>query len=185
MPKPMKKIINALALACVLISACSRNLSPGERKAIALMEQDDKEYSLFAYKDEDGSFGYYLSFGDMFPTPISEAFSRHSSSLPDETCLVLGANRDEVLATVESLLAQLEQEPGTTGSFPCRLATESGRLSGLDTVNYVVVKSFPSVKILRFQLVCGERTAEANLTGYLLKGIRRNINWQHRIGRAE
>ena len=101
-------------------------------------------------------------------------------------CVTRGpGNRDEVLATVESLLAQLEQEPGTTGSFPCRLATESGRLSGLDTVNYVVVKSFPSVKMLRFQLVCGERTAEANLTGYLIKGIRRNINWQHRIGRAE
>ena len=117
----MKRIITTLALACVLTSAWAQDFPAGMRREIVEIEQNDHEYSLFSYKEEDGSLGYYLSLGRVTPIVEAEIFGGHTSfSHIDETCLCLGATKDEALATIESLLALLEEAPGTTAALPCR-----------------------------------------------------------------
>jgi hypothetical protein len=77
----MKRIIAAIALACVMLSAWAQDFPAGMRKEIVEIEQDDHEYSLFSYKDADGTFGYYLSLGRVFPILEAEIFGGVDRSL--------------------------------------------------------------------------------------------------------
>ena len=182
----MKRIITTLALACVLTSAWAQDFPTGMRREIVEIEQDDQEYSLFSYKEEDGSLGYYLSLGRVTPIVEAEIFGGHTSfSHIDETCLCLGATKDEALATIESLLALLEEAPGTTAALPCRRASGGERLSVPDQANCVVVKRFLQGKRLCFQFVSGEHTAEVDLTRSTLKSLRWNINLGKKLGLNE
>ena len=182
----MKRIITTLALACVLTSAWAQDFPAGMRREIVEIEQDDHEYSLFSYKEEDGSLGYYLSLGRVTPIVEAEIFGGHTSfSHIDETCLCLGATKDEALATIESLLALLEEAPGTTAAFQCRRSSGGERLSVPDQANCVVVKRFLQGKRLCFQFVSGEHTAEVDLTRSTLKSLRWNVNLGKKLGLNE
>ena len=182
----MKRIFTTLALACVLTSAWAQDFPAGMRKEIVEVEQNEDEYTLFSYKDEDGSFGYYLSLGHMFPILEAEIFGGQTTlGHIDETCLCLGATKEEALATLESLLALTEEEPGTTAAFQCRRATGGERLSVPDQANCVVVKPFLQSKRLRFQFVSGRHTAEVDLTRSTLKTLRWNLNLSQKLGLNE
>ena len=182
----MKRIITTLALACVLTSAWAQDFPAGMRREIVEIEQNDHEYSLFSYKEEDGSLGYYLSLGRVTPIVEAEIFGGHTSfSHIDETCLCLGATKDEDLATIESLLALLDEAPGTTAAFQCRSSSGGERLSVPDQANCVVVKRFLQGKRLCFQFVSGEHTAEVDLTRSTLKSLRWNINLGKKLGLNE
>ena len=63
----MKRILTTIVLACVLTSAWAQDFPAGMRNEIVEIEQNEDEYSLFTYKDEDGAFGYYLSLGRTRP----------------------------------------------------------------------------------------------------------------------
>ena len=182
----MKRMIMAIALACVVTSAWAQDFPAGMRKEIVEIEQDDHEYSLFSYKDADGTFGYYLSLGRVYPIVDAEIFGGHTSfSHFDETCLCLGATKEEALATIESMLALLEEAPGTTAAFQCRRSSGGERLSVPDQANCVVVKRFLQGKRLCFQFVSGEQTAEVDLTRSTLKTLRWNINLGKTLGLNE
>ena len=181
----MKRILTTIALACVLTSAWAQDFPAGMRNEIVEIEQNEDEYSLFTYKDEDGAFGYYLSLGRVFPILEAEIFGGQTSlSHMDETCLCLGATKEEALATIEQLLALLEEPAGTTAAFQCRRTAafqcrrSSGgeRLSVPDQANCVVVKRFLQGKRLNFQFVSGGRTADVDLTRSTLKALRWNLN---------
>ena len=64
----MKRIIAITALACVLTSAWAQDYPAGLRREVVEIEQNEDTYSLFSYKDEDGTFGYYL--GLRHETPV-------------------------------------------------------------------------------------------------------------------
>ena len=182
----MKRMITTLVLACVMLSAWAQDFPAGMRREIVEIEQNDNEYSLFTYKDEDGTFGYYLSLGRVFPILEAEIFGGQTTiSHVDETCLCLGATKDDALATIEQLLALLEEEPGTTAAFQCRRASGGERLSVPDQANCVVVKRFLQGKRLCFQFVSGGHTAEADLTRSTLKTLRWNLNLGKKLGLAE
>ena len=181
----MKRILTTIALACVLTSAWAQDFPAGMRKEIVEIEQNEDEYSLFTYKDEDGAFGYYLSLGRVFPILEAEIFGGQTSlSHMDETCLCLGATKEEALATIEQLLALLEEPAGTTAAFQCRRASGGERLSVPDQANCVVVKRFLQGNVkrflqgkrLNFQFVSGGRTADVDLTRSTLKTLRWNLN---------
>ena len=132
-----------MVLACVLTSAWAQDFPAGMRNEIVEIEQNEDEYSLFTYKDEDGAFGYYLSLGRVFPILEAEIFGGQTTiSHMDETCLCLGATKEEALATIEQLLALLEEPAGTTAAFQCRRSSGGERLSVPDQANCVVVKRF-------------------------------------------
>lgn len=77
----MKRVIAAIALACVLTSAWAQDFPAGMRREIVEIEQDDHEYSLFSYKDADGMFGYYLSLGRVTPIVEAEIFGGHTAEV--------------------------------------------------------------------------------------------------------
>ena len=182
----MKRIIAAIALTCVMLSAWAQDFPAGMRKEIVEIEQDDHEYSLFSYKDADGTFGYYLSLGRVFPILEAEIFGGQTTiSHMDETCLCLGATTEEALATIEQLLALLEEPAGTTAAFQCRRSSGGERLSVPDRANCVVVKRFLQGKRLNFQFVSGGHTADVDLTRSTLKSLRWNINLGKKLGLNE
>ena len=165
----MKRILATMVLACVLTSAWAQDFPAGMRNEIVEIEQNEDEYSLFTYKDEDGAFGYYLSEAEIFG-------GQTSISHMDETCLCLGATKEEALATIGQLLALLEEPAGTTAAFQCRRSSGGERLSVPDQANCVVVKRFLQGKRLNFQFVSGGRTADVDLSRSTLKALRWNLN---------
>ena len=177
MIKNMKRIFLSLAIAFTALFAYAQNQPAGIRMELTEVGEDNNEFSIFTYKDEDGTFGYYLSVSYSFN--ILEIFtddSNSSFSHIDETCLWLGANADEVRATFDTLTTLLEAAPGTVAQFPCRLSTGADRLAGPATVNAVVVKRFLQGKRLNFQFVSGGHTADADLTRGALKSLRWNFD---------
>ena len=182
----MKRIIAITALACVLTSAWAQDYPAGLRREVVEIEQNEDTYSLFSYKDEDGTFGYYLSLRHETPDLEIELFGIQGA-IPhvDETCLCLGATKDEVLSTLDSLLALTDKEPGTTATFPCRRTSLTERLTVPDTAECVVVKPFLMSKRLRFQFDHDGKTAEVDLSRSTLKSLRWSVDLDKKLGLNE
>ena len=65
----MKRILTIIALVIATLPAFAqkqKNIPAGMRMEIVEIEQDDNEYSIFTYKDDDGTFGSYLSLGHVY-----------------------------------------------------------------------------------------------------------------------
>lgn len=177
MTNDMKKIFLPLAIAFTTLFAQAQNQPAGIRMELTEVGEDDNEFSIFTYKDEDGTFGYYLSVSHSFN--ILEIFSddvNSSFSHINETCLWLGANADEARATLDSMTTLLDASPGTVAQFPCRRSSGADKLSVPDTATAVVVKRFLQGKRLNFQFVSGSHTAEADLTRGTLKSLISSFN---------
>jgi hypothetical protein len=149
---------------------------------IAEVGQDDNEYSIFTYQDPDGKLGYYLSVGHemellhIFSDDLSSTFG-----LVDETALVMGDTMDDAFAYLDSLLALLEEAPGTTADFPCRLTTGADQLFVPSTAHAFVVKRFLQAKRICFQFVSGSHTAEVDLTKSAIKSLRWNLELYRKL----
>ena len=178
----MKRIFTALVLACMTLFAVAQNSPSGMRMEIAEVGENDNEYCIFTYKDPDGSFGYYLSVGHVFQL-LELLFDESSSSfgLVDETCLVMGETMDDAFAFLDSLLALLDEAPGTTADFPCRLTTGADQLFVPSTANAIVVKRFLQGKRLNFHFVSGSHTAEVDLTKSAVKSLRWNLDLYRKL----
>ena len=182
MIKHMKRLLTTLALACMTLFAVAQNSPIGMKMEIAEVEENDNEYAIFTYKDPDGTFGYYLSVGHVFD--VMEIFGGNFSSsfsLVDETCLVMGETMDDASAFLDSLLEMLEEAPGTTADFPCRLTLGADRLFVPSTANAVVVKRFLQGKRLCFHFVNGDHSAEVDLTRSAIKTLRWNLNLHRKM----
>ena len=175
----MKQLFLTLSLACVTLFAFAQDIPVGMRMEVAEVEDNNNDYSLFKYKDEDGTVGYYLSMGRVFKLyEATDEDNNVTSSLShiDETCIWMGATSDEVFAAIESLLALLDKDPGFTVEFPCRLATWSEKLGDHSMATCIVTKRFLQGKRLCFHFVKGRRTASADLTRSGIKSLRWSYN---------
>lgn len=180
--KQMKSILTTLALAFLTLFAVAQNSPIGMKMEIAEVGQDDNEYSIFTYKDPDGTVGYYLSVGHVFQ--LLELFRDDLSSsfgLVDETALVMGETMDDAFAFLDSLLELLEEAPGTTADFPCRLTTGADQLFVPSTANAVVVKRFLQGRRINFHFVSGSHTAEVDLTKSAIKSLRWNLDLYRKL----
>lgn len=178
----MKRVFTALALACMTLPAVAQNSPIGMKMEVAEVAQDDNEYSIFTYKDPDGTFGYYLGVGHVFQL-LDLFFDDLSSSfgLVDETCLVMGETMDDAFAFLDSLLELLEEAPGTTADFPCRLTTGADQLFVPSTANAIVVKRFLQGKRISFHFISGNHTAEVDLTKSSIKSLRWNLDLYRKL----
>ena len=178
----MKRILTTLVLACMTLFAVAQNIPVGMKMEVAEVGQDDNEYSIFSYKDPDGTFGYYLSVGHVFQL-LELLFDNSSSSfgLVDETCLVMGETLDDASAFLDTLLEMLEEAPGTMADFPCRLSTGADQLFVPSTANAIVVKRFLQAKRLCFHFVSGSHTAEVDLTRSAIKSLRWNLDLYRKL----
>ena len=177
MTNNMKRIFLSLAIAFAAIFAQAQNQPAGIRMELTEVGEDDNEFSIFTYKDEDGTFGYYLSVAHSFN--ILEIFTddtNSSFSHINETCLWLGANADEARATLDSMTTLLEAAPGTVAQFSCRRTNGADGLTVPDKATAVVVKRFLQGKRLNFQFISGNHSAEADLTRGTLKSLISSFN---------
>ncbi|MBR6932065.1 MAG: hypothetical protein IKH49_02055 [Bacteroidales bacterium] len=179
----MKKVLFALSLTLITAISFAQNFPAGMRNEITSIEQDDEQYTLFSYKDEDGTFGYYLGLGHVIPlleiTKDDVAFA--SLSHQDETCIFLGSTVEEVYASLDGFLELLENAPGTTKEFPCRLSSGAERLGGSGTAACMVVKRFLQGKRLSFLFKSGNRTAQADLTKSGIKSLRWSMDIEQKL----
>ena len=129
----MKKILIALALIFPAFFAAAQEIPAGMRMELAEITENDDQFSIFKYKDEDGSVAYYLSVGREFN--VVEAVFGDVSNISlghvDETVLCLGKTYDEAQAFLESMLALFDKEPGTSMEFPARLSVGAEKLGSL------------------------------------------------------
>ena len=177
----MKQILISIALAFMTLFAFSQNIPAGMRMELAEVGEDNNQYSVFSYLDEDGTFGYYMGIGheipllEIFRDDITDALFNHI----DETCLWMGNTADEASAFLDSLMEMFDEENGTIREFPCRLSTGAEMLGDSSVANCIIVKRFLQAKRLCFQFRSGNHTAEADVTKSSLKSLR----WSFNVGR--
>ena len=176
----MKRIIAlmALALVCVGVSA-KKEIPAGIRMEMAEYEMNDNVYSLFTYKDDDGSTAYYMSLGREYRLIEGSVNNVVNMSLShiDETCLFMGTTSDEVFKSFDALQALLDQEIGTTLEFRCRQTTGAERLGEEIPAICTVVRRPLEGKRLCFRFVAGKRTAEADIVKSAIKSLRSGLKF--------
>lgn len=181
----MKRILITLAFLLPALCVLAQDIPAGIRMEVAEIEENENEYSIFSYKDDDGTFGYYLSIG--FETPILAIIRDDddgpSSSLShlDETCIWMGATREETFATLDKLLVFLEQEPGTTMEVSCRESLGAEKLGGSSRALCMVSKRILQSKRLSFLFQSGGGSATADLTKSAIKTLRLSLELDKKL----
>ena len=174
----MKKIVFAFfAMMGVLFvqgTVAQDNMPVGMRMEVAECGSDDNTYSIFSYKDDDGTVAYYMSLGREYNLLEVEGGILGNFTLDhiDEFCLNIGQTPEEAIAYLDTLLTLFDMEKGTAFEFPCRLASWGGKLGEPSVATCVVVKRFLQGKRLCFQFKSGNRLAETDLTKMAVKSLR-------------
>lgn len=174
----MKRFLWVVVVAMMTtLSAQAQKIVPGMRMEIAESERDKSEYSLFTYKDDDETFGYYLGLGrvthllSIFRDDITDA------SFDDikETCIWLGATYDEAMNTLSKILDLYDKDLETTEEFKGRAATGGERLGEPNSSICIVKKKPLGGKHLMFLFTSGKRRAETFLPKSVVKELRTSL----------
>lgn len=121
----MKRFILCIAAALLLVPAFAQ---PKNQPAKIRMEiaqcsfEEDKEFTLFSYKDDDLNYGYYFGLGhcDRIPGSII-TFDQIT-----ETCLYMGQTLAETKERLEFLLALFNNKVTEGVEMPARRAIGEG-----------------------------------------------------------
>jgi len=174
----MKRLFYCLAFMLIpMMMSAQKDIPAGMRMEIAELELDDNEYSVFQYKDPDGTTAYYLSLGNVFHIlgffrdDITDMAIDHF----DEACLVMGKTQEEAVAFMDELLEFLNEKIGTKKEFQYRKTNGADLLTDTDISTCTVTKRFLQSKRLSFQFVSGKRTVETDLKKSTIKNLRLNI----------
>ena len=166
----MKKIITALVFVLAACFAIAQDKQPpGMRMEITEVSENDNNYSVFTYKDDVGSLGYYLSIGHEYDYIGTEL--RHI----DEICLFLGITTDDTYDSLGFLADFFDNEAGTTVKFTCRMSTGAEKLSDYTSVSCMVVRHGLQGKRLNFKYQIDNHSIETELTQSSLKSLRRGF----------
>ena len=182
----MKKIFAMMALAIMVTTSAQaqkQKQPAGMRMEIAEAETDHGEYSIFTYKDEDGTFGYYLSLSRVTHVLglIRDDITDASFDSIKETCISLGATSDEAFATIDNIIALFDKDVETTTEFDGRAATGADRLGQPTTAICVVQKKPLGGKRLEFLFTCGKHNAHAYLSKSTIKDLRMNFKIDRKL----
>lgn len=179
----MKNLFLVLLLAIVGAgSSCAQKSQPvGMRMEVAESESDNGDYSIFTYKDEDETFGYYLALSQTSNFLGGDEVLGMQVKNISEIAIWLGATSDEALATVDDILAMFDKDLGTTEVWRGRAVTGSGRLSDAIDAGCVVGKKLLGGKCLQFFFNSGKRETYAILTKSVLKELRANFKFDLKL----
>ena len=180
----MKKILLTIVVAMMATwCAQAQNIPAGIRMEIGDSERDKSEYSLFSYKDEDGTFGFYLGLGRV--TDFVKIFRDDitSASFADirETCICLGSTYDEAMATLQALLDLYDKDEDTTLEVSGRASTGSERLGEPNTSTCVVKKKPLGGKRLLFIFKSGKHEAHTYLPKSVVKELRTDLKFDKKL----
>ena len=164
----MKKILLlvALLLTATMGVQAQKDIPANLRVEVAEAEKDDADYSIFIYKDDNGTQGYYMSLGgtsQLFSISIEDVF---------ETCLWLGNTTDEVFAALDTILAMYDMEVGTVREFQGRTTTGAGRLAEQNVAKCEVMKRLIGGNRLLFSFASGKYQCGVYLTKGVVKQLR-------------
>lgn len=158
-------------------SASAGDLPAGMRMEIVEDEENDNVFSVFSYKDQDGTMGYYLGLGKELR--ISEELGIEifgaSFSHIDEVCLFIGATPDEALATLDGILKLFDQDVNTFIKIPARMTTGAEQLGDATMVNCTVRKKFITGKYLQFSFLGDKDVVFADLGKSTVKFLRKGL----------
>lgn len=180
----MKRILITLIIACgtVFAAYAQKDIPAGQRYEAVELEDGDDVFSVFKYKDADGTFGYYLSIGHTTSSvdiSVGSIFDGSFRKTP-ETCICLGDNADEALETLNGLLELLDEEVGTIKEFPSRITNGVG-LFDYGSTSCEIVKPFLCGKRLRWTFKSNEHVYEADLTKGNLKSLRSGLKLNQKL----
>ena len=179
----MKKILMWAVIAILTLSFDSFSASAkdvtGMRMEIAEVEEDDNEFSIFTYKDKDGTYGYYMSLGRVFRIMdlLFDGETNTSFDHVDEVCLCLGGTAEQALTSLDLLLSYFDEDVNTIAEFPARMSTGAERLGDLTIIHCVVKKKFLKGKYLQFNFVSGKHSAEADLSKSTVKFLKKALEF--------
>lgn len=169
----MKRILFTLVLSFIAVFAFAQEFPAGMRFEVADIEEDEQsQFSVFKYKDDDGSVAYYLSVAyrlnvlGIFRDDITDMTIDHI----DETCLCIGADSDEAMEFLNGLLDLLNEAPGTTVEFESRKPAGAESLGDYSTATCIVMKRLLG-KRLRFIFESRNRTAETEMTRSAIRSL--------------
>ena len=166
----MKRILICIAFALATIGTMAQNKSAGTREEIVVIEGDEngKTFSIFSYTAKGGPLGYWLGLGEEnsnFGFPF--VFEGKT-----EKCIYLGADSDEVLATLDSILSCFSL---VNDSCEFRAMLADGKFLKYSGVIVCSVERQFIFKRLRFHFRHDGDTTESILTKSDLKYLRRGF----------
>ena len=170
----MRRFLVSLAAVFIALSAYAQDIPAGMRMECASVEEDDNVFTIFSYKDNDGTFGYYLGIGrevDLLEIFRDDDLSGVSLGHMDEVCLPMGETIAEAVVFLNSLKELREKDPGTTVVFPCRLTAGAEQLSVPGTATAVVVDRWFQAQRICFHFQSGRHSAEVDLTRSTIKSL--------------
>ena len=172
----MKKIFFLLvfSVASTLGLHAQKDFPANIRIDVSEVTKDNAKYSIFLYKDDDGTVGYYMSLGgasEIFAISIKGA---GTFSIEDtrETCLWLGATSEETFASLDSLLAMYDMEVGTVREFQGRSALGFDQLLEQNITTCEVQKKLLGGKRLLFTFASGDNDCGVYLNKGIVKQLR-------------
>ncbi|MBQ1635729.1 MAG: hypothetical protein II102_03890, partial [Bacteroidales bacterium] len=132
--------------------------TPAARVELARAEDDGNLFTVFTFKDADGTQGYYLGLGTPNDIPGTVIVFDDVA----ETCIFLGETLAEAAKTMDDILALYGQGAGTTANFTARMGVGPMVLEkGIATA--VVKNRFLAGKRLSFFYTSSRYTTETSL----------------------
>ena len=142
----------------VIASVVALAQTPAARVELARAEDDGNLFTVFTFKDADGTQGYYLGLGTPNDIPGTVIVFDDVA----ETCIFLGETLAEAAKTMDDILALYGQGAGTTASFTARMGVGPMVLEkGIATA--VVKNRFLAGKRLSFFYTSSRYTTETYL----------------------
>ena len=167
-------IMVVAALMATLSAQAQKDIPANMRIEVSEVESDNAAYTIFTYKDDDGTFGYYLSLGGS-----AEIFSISYNDVSDfsiadarETCILLGATAADAFAMLDSLQEMCNKEAGTVREFPGRTTAGAEQLTTPNTTRCEVKKRLIGSNRLLFTFTSGKRQCGIYLTKGVIKQLR-------------
>ena len=174
----MKRFFLCIALAFAGLFASAQDIDkiPARmRVEITEVTNDDETYTLFMYKDQDGTFGYYFGLGPA--DRIVETFIAFEQVT--ETILFLGKTSDEAMESLEKLLAMYNEPYDTEIEYPIRFSVAGIIDASFYTAQCIVTKRLIGGKRLSFFYNNGQYTTET----YLQKATVKSMIWSFKLHR--
>ena len=178
----MKKVFLMVVVAMMTtVNVLAQKQPTGMRMEVAEVEVDKCEYSVFTYKDNDETFGYYLSLlrSPGFLDP-GEVLGVQIQSVR-ETCIWLGATFDEAFATLDNILDLFDKDLGTSVEFKGRTTNGNGHLGEHNISTCVVDKKPLGGKRLKFYFTSGKHDTYAYLSKTVVKELRSEMKMDKKL----
>lgn len=176
--KNMKKryLLWTLTVCLLLFTmSASAQKGVGMRVEVAESETDNGDYSIFTYRFDNDSIGYYMSLARTSKFLGADAILGMQVKNVKETVVWLGSNTDEAFATIDNIMVLYDKDVDDTTEFQGCATSGSGGMGESVTVKCKVVKKPLGGKRLEFLFDSGDGQAHVYLPKSVVKELRMNF----------